>query len=349
MPIEHKPRHELTVKASNSINTVDTHTEGQPTRIITGGIGTVPGETMLEKQQYFRQHLDHLRTVLLHEPRGHRDMFGCALTEPTVEGADFGILFMHNSDYMDMCGHGTIGLSTAVVELGMVKVESPETRIAYDTPCGLVTATVAVADNKARSVTFENIPAYVDHIDQSLDVPGIGNLQVDVSYGGNRFVWYSGDQAGVEISAANADRIVEVSMQVMAAANEQLTVQDPLTGESGSVNIATVMTAPHDKAHHQRHVHCFGNGQLDRSPGGTGTSARLAVLCARGLIDIGQRTGFESGITGGVFHGQVLEQIKIGGRTAFRTTVSGAAHVTGIHQFVVDPEDPLRDGFLVDG
>jgi proline racemase/trans-L-3-hydroxyproline dehydratase len=338
------------MQASHSINTVDTHTEGQPTRIITAGVGKVPGQTMLEKQQYFREHLDHLRTALLHEPRGHRDMFGCVLTEPTTDEADFGILFMHNSDYMDMCGHGTIGLATAAVELGMVKVESPETRIIFDTPRGLVTATARVdaPKNKVTSVTFENIPAYVDQLDASVEVSGLGNIPVDVSYGGNRFVWYSADQVGVEICPQNAGQIVEVAMQVMAAANEQLAFLDPLTGKPGKVNIATVMTEPQDKAHQQRHVHVFGDGQIDRSPGGTGTSARLAVLYARGLIDIDQTVGFESGMTGGVFHGRVLGETKISDQTAYRTTVTGTAHITGTHQFVIDPDDPLKDGFLVD-
>lgn len=320
------------------IRTVDTHTEGQPTRIITGGIGEVPGKTMLEKQQYFREHLDHLRTALLHEPRGHRNMFGCALTEPTVEGADHGTLFMHNADYVDMCGHGIIGVSTALVELGMVNVESPETRITYDTPRGLITATVAVADNKARSVTFENIPSYVDYLDASIEVAGIGSLTVDASYGGNCFVWYDARQAGVEIAPAHAEHIVDVSMRIMAAANEQL--------ETEGINIASAMTTPQDKANHQRHVHCFGNGQLDRSPGGTATSGRLAVLRARGLIDIDESIGFESGLTGGVFHGRVLEDTTGGDRPTYRTTVTGTAHMIGIHQFVLDPDDPLKDGFL---
>ena len=338
------------MEASHKISTVDTHTEGQPTRIITSGVGKVPGQTMLEKQQYFREHLDHLRTALLHEPRGHRDMFGCVLTDPTNDAADFGVLFIHNSDYMDMCGHGTIGLSTAVVELGMVRVESPETRVIYDTPRGLVTATARVEapGNRVESVTFENIPAYVDLLDASIEVPGLGKVQVDVSYGGNRFVWYSAEQVGVEVSPGNANQIVAVAMRVMAAVNEQLSMTDPFTGEAGIVNIATVVTQPHDKANQQRHVHVFGNGQIDRSPGGTGTSARLAVLRARGLIDMEQRIGFESGITGGVFLGEVLGETRLGDKTAYRTTVTGTAHITGTHQFVIDPHDPLKDGFLVD-
>ena len=175
------------MQSSRWINTVDTHTEGQPTRIVTSGVGFLPGDSMATKRGYFIEHLDHLRRTLLSEPRGHRDMYGCILTQPTVAEADVGVLYMHNSGFQDMCGHATIGLSTALVELGMVPVKKPVTKIVYDTPGGLVTAEATLRGSGCESVTFQNVPAYVDHLDAWLEVPQIGALRVDVSYGGNTF------------------------------------------------------------------------------------------------------------------------------------------------------------------
>ena len=331
------------------IQTVDTHTEGQPTRIITSGIGFLRGDSMAAKRDFFRAHSDHVRTALLAEPRGHRDMYGCILTQPCQPEADFGIIYAHNSGYMDMCGHATIGLSTALVEMGMVEVEEPVTKIVYDSVGGLVTAFVKVEAGRAVQVTFENVPGYAHHLDTPVSVEGLGSLTVDVGYGGNDFVWFDADAIGLEIHNQNASQIVDVGMRVMAAANEQLSIQDPQTKQSKPINIATALTkAQTTSGSAVRNVHVFGPGQFDRSPGGTGTTARLSVLRAKGQLEIGDSVIMESGMTDGCFVGELLGEIDLdGGLTGYRTSVTGSAFVTGMHQFFIDPADPLKAGFLL--
>jgi proline racemase len=333
------------MQSSHWINTIDTHTEGQPTRIVTSGVGFLPGNSMAAKRRHFSEHMDQLRTMLLSEPRGHRDMYGCILTQPSVAQADVGVLYMHNSGFMDMCGHATIGLSTALVETGMVSVCKPVTRIVLDTPGGLVTARVTVRGSRAKSVTFQNVPAYVDHLNARLEVGGIGTITVDVAYGGNTFVWYLAEDVGLEISPANIGAIVEVGMKIMEAANDQLPVVDPLTGGPRKINIASAL-APTGGGGYQN-VHVFGPGQFDRSPGGTGTSSRLAILRAKNQLARKQDIVVTSGITDGVFRGRVLQDVVLGNRIGYVTEITGSAHVTGLHQFLVDPTDRLKEGFLV--
>ena len=337
------------MRFSSIIHTVDTHTDGQPTRIITKGLDHIEGATMAEKQDYFRQNFDHVRTSLIAEPRGHRDMYGCVLTQPSRPDADFGIMFLHNSGYMDMCGHATIGLSTALVDTHMVEVKEPVTRIVYDSAGGLVTAHVAIRDGKSQHVTFQNVPGYVHYLDRELVVDGVGTLTVDVAYGGNDFIWFDAASIGLEIGPHRAQDIVDVGMRVMRAANAQLPIYDPYTKESRPINIATALAVPHTvDAVAVRNVHVFGTGQFDRSPGGTGTTARLSVLRAKGLVELDQEVVVESGITDGRFRGKILEEIELDeGRVGYVTTVQGSAHITGLHEFVVDPADPLKDGFLV--
>lgn len=329
------------------INTVDTHTEGQPTRIITGGLRPLPGQSIPSKMKFFSEHLDSLRALLIAEPRGHRDMFGCVLTEPTTSEADFGMFFMDNSGLMNMCGHATVGVSTALVDLGMVKVVEPVTSIVFDTAAGLVTANVSVQRGRPVSVSFNNVPAFVEFLDKELDVPGIGQIKVDVAYGGNQFVFFNAEDVGIDLSTGNVREIVAIGVTVREAANQQFQVSRPELGNGKPINIATIVSAPQDPVATYRNVHIFGPRQFDRSPGGTGTSARLAVLSAKGLIGPDDEVVVES-LTGGFFRGKILKQTVIDGKDATMTQITGAAHVTGFHQFVVDANDRLRDGFLIE-
>lgn len=335
------------MRFNNWITTVDTHTEGQATRIVTGGMRTLPGESVAAKMRYFKEELDFLRVALISEPRGHRDMFGCILTAPTTEGADYGMFFMDNSGLMNMCGHATVGVSTALVELGMVKVVEPVTSIVFDTAAGIVKANVLVEQGRPRSVSFNNVPAYVEHLDVEISVPGIGRIKVDVAYGGNQFVFFSAQDAGIEVTSENIKQIVDMGMIVRQAANEQLKVTRPENGNGRPINIATIIAEPFDRSATYRNVHIFGPRQFDRSPGGTGTSARLAVLSAKGLLGQNEEIVVES-LTGGFFRGKILEHVTIDGKGATLTQVTGSAHITGFHQFVIDSEDRLRYGFLIE-
>ncbi len=329
---------------SRSITTVDTHTEGEPTRIITGGIPPLRGSTMLDRLDDFRARMDGVRTALLAEPRGHRDMYGCVLTHPTSPEAAYGVFYMDNEDYMTMCGHATVGVSTALVELGMVPVEEPTTRFVLETPAGPVESSVATEGGRATSVSFRNVPAYVESLDEELSVPGLGTVAVDVAYGGNWFAFFDAADVGLELSLENIGRVVDVGMQVMTAANEQLSVQHPEVPRSNRINIVTAVAAPHDVGHTYRNVHVFGARQFDRSPGGTRTCARMAVLLARGELSVGEEVRVES-VTGGVFRGRILEETTLAGRQAIVPEITGSAHITGFHRFVMDPRDRLRAGF----
>jgi len=336
------------MRTKQIITTIDTHTEGEPTRIVTAGLLSIKGNTMLEKREFLIKNYDYLRTALISEPRGHKDMYANFLTPPTTDQGDFGVLYAHNSGYMDMCGHATIGTCTALVEAGMVKVEEPITKIGLDTPDGLVTGYVKVKDGIAESVSFQNVPAYVHFLGETLNVERYGKIEVDISYGGNHFVYFRAEDLAIEVNAKNSRNIIDACMAVMEAANSQIELRHPVSNEIVKVNIATILANPDDTSCNIRNVHVFGPRQFDRSPGGTGTSARLAVLFAKGDISIDQEIGIESGITNGIFRGRVLSEANLGDKKAVVTEVTGSAHITGTHQFVIDPDDRLKHGFLID-
>lgn len=326
------------------ISTVDTHTEGQATRIVTGGVPPLPGATMADKLTYFKQHFDSLRTSLIAEPRGHRDMYGCILTAPACAGADFGAFFMHNSGYMNMCGHATIGLCTALFELGLAHQTDDNAKVVLDTPAGTVTAHAVIRNGRVGAIAFRNSPSFALQLDQTIDVPGIGNVSVDLAYGGNFFVFFSATDAGIEISRTNVNAIVAVAMQIRASANARFRVSHPLYGP-GEINVATILGPGETPDVTLRNVHVFGPGQFDRSPGGTGTSALLAMLHAKGRIGLDDTVAIES-LTGGRFRGRILAETRIRDQVAVETEVEGSAYVTGCHQFWIDPDDRLGPGFL---
>lgn len=332
------------MQASRLLNAVDTHTEGEPTRIITGGVGHLAGDSISEKRDSFRRHQDHVRTALVAEPRGHKDMFGCVLTEPAGPDAEFGMFFMDNGGYQDMCGHATIGVSTALVELGMVAGEGPRRRIRFETPAGFVESVVQMENGRAASVTFRGVPSFVEHLDVSLPVPGFGDLTVDVAYGGNWFVYVDAGELGIEVSLRNIREVVDLGMRAREAANRTLSVQHPEIPGSDHINIATVLAQPEDPAATYRNVHVFGPRQFDRSPGGTGNCARLAVLHRKGKLGGDRSVRIES-VTGGMFVARMVGETRVGDRQAVAPEITGSAHITGFHQFPLDPRDRLGHGF----
>jgi len=334
------------MRFSRFISTVDTHTEGEPTRIITGGIQSVPGQTMVQKMEYFKSNFDNIRTALMAEPRGHKDMFGCLLTEPVSEKADYGLIFMDNEQYMSGCGHATIGISTALAELGMVDVQEPITRIVLEPPSGLIEAEVNMANGRAESVTFRNVPAFVEYVDEEIDVPEVGKLKVDVAFGGNYFVFFQARDANLEIAPKNIENVIDTCLNVKAAANRQLSVQHPKLPHNNHINIATVLAKSSSQKADYLCVHVFSKRQFDHSPGGTGTSAWMAVLYSKGQLGLKEYVRAES-ITEGIFAGRLLEKTSFEGKKAVIPEITGSAHITGFHQFVIDKYDRLKDGFLI--
>lgn len=329
---------------SHVISAIDSHTAGEPTRLILSGLPPIRGQTVAEKWAYVRDNMDHLRRALVHEPRGHRDMFGAILTAPCHPGADWGLIFMDSGGYLTMCGHGTIGTAIVLVEMGIAEAKEPETVIIFDTPAGLVHAHVIVKDGRAREGWIENVPAFLYRGDVPVEVAGLGRITIDIAFGGNFFALVSADQLGVTVEPSNAQRLVDLGLRIREAVNEQVKVEHPVEKHINRVEL-TEITAPasHPEAH-ARNVVIFGQGSIDRSPCGTGTCARMATLYAKGELKIEKPFVHES-IIGTLFCGRLLREVIVGGFNAVVPRVGSSAYIIGIQQFVIDPGDPLAMGF----
>jgi proline racemase len=324
---------------------VDSHTEGMPTRVITGGVGTLPGATMAERRVRFMTERDELRTLLMCEPRGHAAMSGAILQSPTRPDADYGVLFIEVSGCLPMCGHGTIGVATVLVETGMVTVTEPQTVIRLDTPAGLVVARVAVRDGHAESVTLENVPSYCHALDEVVQVPGLGPVRYDIAYGGNFYAIVDLAELGIPFERAQGGRLLDAGLAIMAAIDEQRPVAHPVDPAiSGCHHV--YLQAPGSTAQHSRHAMAIHPGWFDRSPCGTGTSARMAQLHARGLLGADADFVNESFI-GSRFLGRIVGETTVGGRPAILPTVTGRAWITGTAQYLLDPTDPYPAGFVL--
>lgn len=333
------------MRTRHVLHAVDSHTEGMPTRVITGGIGTVPGATMAERRTHFAEHLDHVRTLLMYEPRGHAAMSGAVLQPPTRPDADYGVLFIEVSGLLPMCGHGTIGVATVLVETGMVPVTEPVTTVRLDTPAGLVSVDVRVADGAATSVTLTNVPAFCVALDRRVKVPGHGEVTYDLAYGGNFYAFVELDALGLPFDRARKDDLLAAGLAVMDAVNatdRPVHPEDPSIGGVKHVYLA----APGSDATHSRHAMAIHPGWFDRSPCGTGTSARMAQLHARGDLPLGRDFVNESFI-GTRFTGRLTGETSVGGLPAVVPAITGRAWITGTAQYFLDPDDPFPAGFLL--
>ncbi len=333
------------MRASRYFSAVDSHTEGMPTRVITGGIGAIPGATMSARRQYFLDHLDHLRELLVNEPRGHAAMSGAILQPPTRPDADWGVLYIEVSGVLPMCGHGTIGVATVLVETGMVEVTEPVTTVALDTPAGLVLAEVAVADGRAGAVTIRNVPSFALELDATVDVPGLGQVTYDMAYGGNFYAILPIADLGIAFDRCQKDRMLAAGLSIMDAINARHRPVHPAdAGISGCKHVQLV--APGHQGGDARNAMVIHPGWFDRSPCGTGTCARMAQLHARGELALGADFVNES-LLGTRFTGRLIEQTVLDGRTAVVPTVTGRAWITGMGQYLLDPTDPFPRGFTL--
>jgi proline racemase len=333
------------MKTRHIYHAVDSHTEGMPTRVITGGVGVIPGRTMAERRVHFQEHLDDLRTLLMYEPRGHAAMSGAILQPPTRPDADYGVLFIEVSGLLPMCGHGTIGVATVLVETGMVPVVEPVTTVRLDTPAGLVTVEVAVEDGSASAVTLRNVPAYAERLDAKIQVPGFGEIRYDLAYGGNFYAIVELDDYRLPFDRAAKQEILTAGLATMAAINA---ADEPVHPEDARIHGVhhVYFAAPGSDATHSRHAMAIHPGWFDRSPCGTGTSARVAQLHARGQLALGADFRNESFI-GTQFIGRAVEETTVAGRAAVVPTVTGRAWITGTAQYFLDPTDPFPKGFLL--
>jgi proline racemase len=334
------------MRSSRVFTAVDSHTEGMPTRVITGGVGVVPGDTMAERRRYFVEHLDDLRTLLMYEPRGHGAMSGAILQPPTRPDADWGVLFIEVSGCLPMCGHGTMGVATVLVETGMVAVTEPVTDIRLDTPAGLVVARVQVVDGHAESVTLRNVDSFAYELDARLEVPEYGLVTVDVAFGGNFYAIAQLAELGIEFAPADArvrQRMLDAGLAIMDAVTDRIAPKHPEQPEIVGCH-HVYLAAPGSTAAQSRHAMAIHPGWFDRSPCGTGTSARMAQLHARG--ELGLHTDFvNESIIGSRFVGRLVDETSVGGRPAVVPTVTGRAWLTGMGQYLLDPTDPFPAGF----
>ncbi len=337
------------VQFTHIISTVDSHTAGEPTRLVVGGLPSLPGTTIAEKMAYARNKLDGLRSLLLLEPRGRQDMYGAVLTPPTVPQADFGLIFMNTQQYTTMCGHAVIGAATTLVETGMVEAVEPETIVTFDTPVGLVQTRIQVEEGRVLEVSFDNTPVFAYLLGARLTVPGLDDVTADIVYSGGFFALVKAQQTGLELVPANVEALIDLGIRIRDAANSQLSVRHPELAFTNLIDCVEFSDPTERQADGSLHGHntvILGNRTVDRSPCGTGTCARMAVLHARGELTLGESFVSES-IIGTRFMGQIVGETYVGEYTAILPRVVGRAYLTGLHQFFLDPDDPFPYGFCL--
>jgi proline racemase len=348
---DHPPDHRSPAGLTE-VTTVDYHTGGEPFRIVTGGVPGIPGATILEKRRWAAAHLDHVRRLLVNEPRGHADMYGCFVVDPDDGGADLGVLFFHNEGYSTACGHGTIALVTWALESGRLPMTGPETPVSVDVPSGRLAcvARCDVGSGRVLGVRFRNVPAFLLARDVAVGTT-VGPVHVDVAYGGAFYGSVDVGSVGLAVDAASLPRLIALQRELRPALDAALDVAHPekpeLRGIYGITWWQDEPNAAGDRAAlTQRNVTVFADGEVDRSPCGSGTSARLAILHARGRLGAGDELRHLS-IVGSSFGGWIVGTTAVAGRPAVVTEVEGSAHRTGRHAFTLDPDDPIGTGFLL--
>jgi trans-L-3-hydroxyproline dehydratase len=353
------------------IRTIDAHTAGEPLRVIVDGIPEPPGRTILEKRRFARESLDALRRVLMWEPRGHRDMYGCLPTRPVTDDGDVGVLFLHNEGFSTMCGHGIIGLVKVGLDCGLLEKAGDEPVVRIDTPAGRVTATAHrhvdpttgadpttadqptnAAGGRVQKVSFLNVPSFVLELDLEVQVAGLGRVRCDLAFGGAFYAYVDATALGIEIRPELHAQLIDVGMRIKRAVMREYDIVHPAGDAELNFLYGTILVQPGDagasgfRGVHSRNVCIFAEGEVDRSPTGTGVSGRAAILHTRGELPLREWITIES-VIGSQFDVRIHETMMVGGRPAIVPEVRGSAHITGQHEFLVDPEDALREGFLL--
>jgi trans-L-3-hydroxyproline dehydratase len=327
------------------ITTLDSHAAGEPLRIVTGGMDPIPGTTILDKRRYAREHLDGLRRAIVFEPRGHADMYGAIPTEPVTPDGDLGVLFMHNEGWSTMCGHGIIALTTALLETG----EREGDVVRYDAPPGRVTARATRDGARVREVAFENVPSFAAALDQTVRVDGLGEVRYDLAFGGAFYAFVDADALGVRLDASGFQRCIDVGMRIKRAVVASGPVRHPESPDAADLSFlyGTILTGKaHAPGADSRNVCVFADGEVDRSPTGTGVSARVAIERARGRLGDGASFTVES-IIGTRFRGRALRTATVGPYDAVVPEITGSAWLIGRSELWIAPDDPLRSGFVL--
>ena len=328
------------------ITAIDAHTGGEPFRVIVDGFPELKGDTILERRRYAKEHYDRLRTALMWEPHGHADMYGCILTSAITPEADFGILFIHNEGFSTMCGHGIIGIVTIMLETGMMPMVSPITTIKIDSPAGLITAYAHIENRNLKSVSFLNVPSFVAALDEVVDVPELGMIRYDLAFGGAFYAYVNASDVGLTCTPKDYRALIEKGMAIKRAIMKSRTIEHPFEQDLGFLYGTIFVSPPMQEGSHSQNVCIFAEGEVDRSPTGTGISGRLAIHHRRGVIEMNQPIVIES-IIGSKFTGKVVEETAFGQYPAIIPEVEGQAHIVGRNELWINPNDPLRDGFLL--
>ena len=340
------------------ISAIDAHACGEPGRVIIGGVRDVPGKTMFEKMKYLEAHADDLRKLMLREPRGYPASNCNLILPPTHPEADAGFVIMEQTEYPPMSGTNTICVVTVLLETGMIHASGNITKLTLETPAGLVEVEAQITNGKVTRVTFRSVPCFAVYLDKPIEVRDLGTLQVDVAYGGMFYVIAEAAPLGLRLAPDEARDIVRIGEMIKAAAHEQLPVAHPENPAISGITISQLSAPPAHPRSHRRNAVVVSTGKLDwtrpsswtgaldRSPCGTGTCAKMAALHAKGLLPFHQDFVHE-GILGTTFTGQLVAQARVGSYTAVVPTISGRAWITGIANYVVDPDDPFPTGFTV--
>jgi len=332
------------------IKTIDMHTGGEPLRVIIGGFPELKGNSVLEYRRYCKDNFDYLRTSLMFEPRGHADMYGCLLLPPNDDEGDFGILFLHNEGYSTMCGHAIIAISTLAVEMKWIDVKEGDNIIKIDAPCGRITAFAHVKNGKVTSVRFHCLPSFVVGLDRTVNVEGLGKVTYDLAYGGAFYAYIdmAKNNFGFNLKPESYRTLIAKGMKikhaVMKADKEILhPFEDDLSFLYGTIFIDNNKQV---SGNDSRNVCVFAEGEVDRCPTGSGVSGRMAIHKSRNEIGFDETMTIES-ITNSVFKGSVVSEEDFGSFKAVIPQVEGTAHITGMQTFVIDPNDPMKDGFIL--
>lgn len=334
------------MKFKQMITAFDSHTEGEPARVVTGGVPHIPGKTMVEKWRWARQNLDGVRKFLMYEPRGSSIQSGSIITAPASAEADVGVLFIEVSGFLPLCGHMTIATCMVLVEAGMVPVTEPVTHVALDTPAGLVHADVRVENGEAREVTFTGVPSFVYRRDLVVEVPSVGAVQLDIAWGGNFYAIVAADQVGLNLEPNSAKEIVRIGTLIRESIFQHETVVHPTNPAVDRCTHVRFIGKPGRPEAHSRNCVVYGAEGIDRSPCGTGTSAEVALRFARGELKLNQEFVSES-ILGTLFRGRAVKETSVLDYPAVVPTIQGRAYITGIQQFVLQPDDPWPTGFVL--
>ena len=325
------------------IKTRDSHTIWEPTRIVYDGFPELVGDTMMEKKKYLMEHYDLLRSALMLEPRGHRDMFGALLTEPVHDEADVGVIFMDSGGCLNMCGHGSIGTAYTLVEMGMVEVKEPYTEVVLDAPSGIIRTRVHVVHGRAVEVSILNVPSFLYEEGLEISIPGKGRIPFDISFGGSFFALVDAEAIHLSLEAENIEAITSLGMELLRRINRTFKVKHPYL-DITTVDLVEFYSHTDNPEADMKNCVIFGNAQADRCPCGTGTSAKMAALYARGELGLNQEFIYES-ITGSLFKGMATTEVEIAGRRGIIPQITGSAYITGINTWVLDDKDPLEDLF----